>query len=104
MTSNKPADEQDFTADFSALRDDIAKLSSTVSDFIRNQTNAATNTFFDTADIARQKISDTAGKAQDRMSSASKDLETTIEHYPLTALLAAMASGFVVGLLSRGLK
>jgi ElaB/YqjD/DUF883 family membrane-anchored ribosome-binding protein len=103
MTSNRP-DERDLSADFSALRDDIAKLSSTVSNFIRGHTNVAPNSLYDSADSARQKISDTAGKAQDRMTSASKDFERTIEHYPYTALLAAMASGFVVGLVTRGLK
>ena len=52
----------------------------------------------------RQKISDPASKAQDRVAGASTDLETTIEHIPLVAMLIAMIAGILVGLLSRGRK
>ena len=58
MANIKPVEEatEDFTADLAALRDDVAKLSSSVSDFIRSQTAATTNTVADAVDNARQKI------------------------------------------------
>lgn len=106
MANIKPVEEatQDFTTDLAALRDDVAKLSSSVSDFIRSQTTATTNTVVDAVDNARQKISDTAGKAQDRVAGASSELEATIERNPLAAVLIAMVAGILVGLLSRGRK
>jgi ElaB/YqjD/DUF883 family membrane-anchored ribosome-binding protein len=95
---------KEFTADLAALRDDVTKLTSSLSEFIRTQTAATTNTVFDAVDNARQKISDTASKAQDRVAGASTDLETTIERNPLVAVLIAMVAGILVGLLSRGRK
>ena len=98
----KPVEEasQDFTADLAAMRDDVAKLSSSVSEFVRTQTAATTNTVFDAVDNARQKISDTASKAQDRVARASTDLETTIERNPLVAVLIAMVAGIFVGMVT----
>ena len=101
MTSSKP---EDFTADLAALRDDVTKLTSSVSEFIRTQTAAASNTAFDAIDNARQKVSDTAGKAQDRMTGASRDLETTIEHNPLAAVLIAMIAGLFIGIFGGSLS
>jgi len=104
MASTKAVAEasQDFAADLAALRDDVTKVSSSVAEFIRTQTAATTNTVFDAVYDARQKISDTAGKAQDRVAGASTDLETTIERNPLVAVVVAMVGGILVGLLSRG--
>jgi ElaB/YqjD/DUF883 family membrane-anchored ribosome-binding protein len=101
MTSSKP---EDFTADLAALRDDIAKLTSSVSDFIRTQTAAASNTAVDAIDNARQKVSDTASKTQDRVAGASRDLETTIERNPLAAVLIAMVAGLFIGIFGGSLN
>jgi len=106
MASIKPVEEatQDFSADLAALRDDVAKLTSSVSDFIHSHTAATTSTVVDAVDNARQKISDTASKAQDRVVGTSADIESTIERNPLAAVLIAMVAGLLVGLLSRGRK
>jgi ElaB/YqjD/DUF883 family membrane-anchored ribosome-binding protein len=107
MANQKTVEEasKDFSADLAALRDDVAKLSSSVSDFIRSQTaSATTDTVADAVDNARQKISDTASKAQDHISGASADLEATIERNPLAAVLVALVAGILVGMLSRGRK
>jgi ElaB/YqjD/DUF883 family membrane-anchored ribosome-binding protein len=101
MTSSKP---EDFAADFAALRDDVAKLTSSVSEFIRKQTAAASNTVFDAADNTRQKVSDTAGRAQDVVAGASRDLEKTIEHNPLSAVLVAMIAGLFIGIFGGSLS
>ena len=98
MTSTKP---DDFAADLAALRDDVTKLTSSMSEFIRSQTAATKNTAFDAVDNARQKISDTTGKAQDRVAGASADLGKTIEQNPLMAVLVALMAGVLVGMLSR---
>ena len=95
---------KDFTADLSSLRDDVAKLSSSLSEFIRTHSAATTNTVFGAVNNARQKISDTANKAQDPVAGTSTTLETTIELKPMVAALIAMVAGMLVGLLSRGRK
>jgi hypothetical protein len=64
---------QDFTAELASLRDDVAKLNSSLSKFIRTRSTAQPNTVFDAVDNAQQKISDTAGKAQDPVARASTD-------------------------------
>jgi hypothetical protein len=89
MASIKPVEvtSQDFTADLAALRDDVAKLSSSLSEFVPTQTAATT-----------------ANKSQDRKTGASTDLETSIEFKPLLAALIAMVAGILVGLLNRGRK
>ena len=117
MASTKPTEEafQDLAADLAALRDDVAKLSTSISDFIRAQTEATANTVLGAVDSTRQKISDVAGKAQDRMVNvASKaqdrmagvgmDIESTIERNPLASALIAFMAGMVAGMLSRGRK
>ena len=105
MPSIKPVEEasQDFTADLASLRDDVAKLSSSLSEFIRTH-SAATTTVSDVVDNAQQKISGTATKAQNRVTGATTDLEATIERNPLAAVLIALGAGIIVGLLSHGRK
>jgi ElaB/YqjD/DUF883 family membrane-anchored ribosome-binding protein len=106
MPSIKPVEEasQDFTADLASLRDDVAKLNSSLSKFIRTRSTAQPNTVFDAVDNARQKISEKANNAHDHVAGTSTDLETTIEHKPMVAALIAMVAGILVGLLSRGRK
>ncbi len=106
MASIKPLEEtsKDFTADLASLRDDVAKLISSLSEVIRTRSAATTNTVFDAVNNARQKISDTGNKAQHPVAGASTTLETTIELKPMVAALIAMVAGMLVGLLSRGRK
>jgi len=106
MASIKPVEDaaQDFSADIAALRDDVTKLTSSVLEFIGSHAAATTTTVADAVDSAKQKISDTASKAQDRVAGTSADLESTIERNPLAAVLIALVAGLLVGLLSRGRK
>ena len=73
MATIKPVEEasKDFTADLASLRDDVAKLSSSLSEVICTHSAATTNTVFDAVNNARQKISDTANKAQDPVAGTS---------------------------------
>ena len=93
---------QDFAADLASLRDDVAKLNSSLSEFIRTHSATNSNTVFDAADNAPQRISGTANKAYDH--GTTTDVKTTIEHKPMVAALIAMVAGMLVGLLSRGRK
>jgi ElaB/YqjD/DUF883 family membrane-anchored ribosome-binding protein len=96
MTSIKP---DEFTVDFAALRDDVAKLSSTVTDFIRSQTAATKSTVSGAADNTLQKVSDTVSKAQDQVAGASADLEKTIDRNPFLAVMVATIAGVFAGIM-----
>ena len=108
MTDTKPFHEateaatQDLAADLAALRADIAKLTATVTNLVKAETASATDSVFGAVDNARQKLSDGAADAKDRLSGATSELEASIERNPLIAVLIALAAGLVVGLLSRG--
>ncbi len=106
MQMTKPIEEatQDFAADLAALREDITKLTQSVTDLVRSQATSTADSMLGAIDSTRRKISDTAADAQDRVSAISSDLESTIERNPLTAIFVAIGAGILVGLLSRTRK
>lgn len=93
-------DSQDFAADLRALRDEMAKLSTFIAEFIHSQTDAAADTVVGAVDNTRQTISDVASKAQDRVAGVGTDVGTAIERNPLAAVLVAVVVGIAVGMLS----
>ncbi len=106
MQMTKPIEEatQDFTADLAALREDITKLTMSVTDLVRSQATSTADTMLGAVDTARRKMSDTATDAQDRVTAFSSELEATIERNPLTAIGVAVGAGILIGLLSRPRK
>ncbi|MEJ0094428.1 MAG: hypothetical protein WDN46_13610 [Methylocella sp.] len=106
MTNDKPFEEasHNFAADLTALREDITRLSASVTELVRGQASVTTESVFGAVDAARQKLSDGASDAKDRLAGASSDLEATIERNPLIAVLIAMAAGLLIGLMSRARK
>jgi len=102
MHDNKPIKEasENLAADFAALRDDVTKLTSSVTELARKQASATTSTVMDTVDGARQKLSDTAAEAQNRLREAGSDLEGMIERNPMVAMLAALSAGLMIGMIS----
>jgi ElaB/YqjD/DUF883 family membrane-anchored ribosome-binding protein len=94
----------DFGDDFVSLRDDIAKLTATVTELARSQAASATSTVVGAVDQARQKVSDTADDAQNRVKWAAGELEASNERNPLTAVVVALVAGFVVGLFTRAAR
>jgi ElaB/YqjD/DUF883 family membrane-anchored ribosome-binding protein len=91
----------DFAADLAALRQDIAKISASLVDFMQEK---AANKVSEVVDDARQKLADKASEAQERVGAIGADLESTIERNPLIAVLLAAFAGFVIGMLSRSRK
>ncbi len=73
MQMTKPIEEatQDFAADLAALREDITKLTLSVTELVRSQATATADSMLGAVHDARRKISDTASDAQDRVSSIS---------------------------------
>lgn len=106
MTDTKSLEDasKDFAADLSALRDDISKLTASVAKLVKAEASATTDSVYGAMDAARQKLSDHASDAKEKISGASLDLEAVIERNPLMAVLIALGAGLVVGLLTGGRK
>ena len=124
MTKSMDDAKSDLAGDFAALRDDVARLTSSVTELLRSQTATTGSTVRDAvgaarekvaghasyaqdqargfADTARQVVSDHAAKTQDRFGEATADLESAIERNPLVAMLIALGAGMLVGAMSRG--
>ncbi|MBV8849870.1 MAG: hypothetical protein JOZ16_09850 [Methylobacteriaceae bacterium] len=112
-----------MNADLATLREDFAKLSSSVADLVKLQANQASaamrgaigdardriaSTTADAKDRlaghaadAQGRIMDKAVDAQDRFMAATADFETAIERNPLVAVLIALFIGLLMGTLSR---
>lgn len=105
MTTEKAYQNMsDLGEDLTSLRNDVAKLSTSVAELVRDQASSAASTFVGAVDQARQKVSETAGDAQVRMRSTAGDLEATIERNPLTAIMVALVTGLILGLFTRATK
>jgi ElaB/YqjD/DUF883 family membrane-anchored ribosome-binding protein len=103
---DKPIKEasQELAADFVALRDDVAKLTSAVSELARKQASATASTVVDAFDDARERLSDSAAEAQNRLHGAGSDVEAMIERNPVVAMLAALSAGLLIGMMSGARK
>jgi len=106
MTETKLMEEtkQDFSADLNALREDISRLTETVTKLVKAEATTTTDAVYGAVDAARQKLADRASDARERLAGASSDLEVAITRNPLTAVLIALGAGLIIGLLSRGQK
>ena len=110
---------RDLSADFSALRDDLRKLTNVVSDLATDQADNTRSSFFGAVDKARDRFADTADRARghfsntadvvaghastatDRVRGAGAEIESRIEKNPLTAVMIAIVGGLLIGALSR---
>ena len=101
--SNKTADltAPDLSADLAALRSDIARLSDTVGEIMRIQTDAAAAAVRGAVGDARAQLSQAATQAQDGALGAAAELERRIEKSPLTAVLIAAGVGMALGMMSK---
>jgi ElaB/YqjD/DUF883 family membrane-anchored ribosome-binding protein len=90
---------QDIAEDFGALREDIAKLTTSVSGLVRAQASSATNAVMEGTESARQQLSSGAAEAQSRLRGMGADIEATIERNPFAAVLIALSAGFLIGML-----
>jgi ElaB/YqjD/DUF883 family membrane-anchored ribosome-binding protein len=91
---------QDFAEDFGALREDIAKLTTSVAELVRAQASSAANAVIEGTESARQQLSNGAAGAQNRLRGVGADTEATIERNPLAAVLTALSAGLLIGMMS----
>jgi ElaB/YqjD/DUF883 family membrane-anchored ribosome-binding protein len=91
----------DISADLTKLRQDIARLTTSVADLARDQAANASDRVQGAMADARDRIASSASDAQDRVKSATADLETSIERNPITAVLIAAIAGLLLGMMGR---
>ncbi len=121
---------RDLSADFTALRDDVRRLTSLVSDLAGDGADRARGRVSDGVDQARDRMASTVDQARDRWSStmdgardrwsstadrlasqasgvsdrvrgAGAELEARVERNPLTAVMIAVVGGLLIGAMSR---
>ena len=88
-------------AELKSLREDLAKLTTSVSELVKTQTTSAASTVLGAVGDARERLTDHASDARERVTAATADLEAVIERNPLIAIVAALIAGLFMGVLSR---
>jgi len=96
----KGAVDEMSNVDFSALRDDLTKLTQSVSQLVQNQAASTKSQVMDMVGTAGQNISESAAVAQDKMASIESDLESRIQKNPWGAIAIAVGIGLLVGKMS----
>ena len=91
---------KDVSQDFAALRDDVAKLTTSVTELVRSQASTTTGTVMEAVKGAGQKLSDSTTEAQNRLRGMGSDIEATIERNPLAAVLTALSAGLIIGMVT----
>lgn len=101
MASKTENSAVDISADLANLRDDVAKLSASVAELLRQQTTQTQDKVRGAVDNAREQLAHSAADAKESVRSASAELESSIERNPLTAVMIAMLCGLVLGMMGR---
>lgn len=98
FTKNASATIDSLQEDFSAMRDDVSKLSEQVVDLLQAKGNQAYKR-------ARKQFDDKTGEAADAMREVRDNfadtLEETVQERPLATLAMAVGVGFVLGAIWR---
>ncbi len=99
---------RDLSADFSALRDDLRKLTDVISDLANENAEAARSGFATAVGTARDRVSDAADRiaeqasyASGRVKGAGAQIESRIERNPMAAVMVAVVGGLLIGALMR---
>lgn len=98
FTKNASATLDSLQEDFSAMRDDVSKLSQQVVDLLQAKGNRAYKR-------ARKQFDDTTGEAADAVrdmrDTFSDAIEESVQERPYATLAMALGVGFVLGALWR---
>jgi ElaB/YqjD/DUF883 family membrane-anchored ribosome-binding protein len=88
------------TVDFSVLRDQIAKLTQTVSDLAQKQMSAGRDQVAGAMGAAGDSLSQSAAIAQDKFAAVESDVESRIKKNPWGAVAIAALIGLLIGKMS----
>jgi ElaB/YqjD/DUF883 family membrane-anchored ribosome-binding protein len=101
MTKTAEGTLEDTTAYLAALRQDIARLSESVSALLQNPAPGVAQHVSDAVEDAKAKFSSTAADVKSRVNVAGGEIEAGIERHPLTAMLISFGVGMALGVMTR---
>jgi ElaB/YqjD/DUF883 family membrane-anchored ribosome-binding protein len=101
MTKTTEGTFEDTTAHLAALRQDIARLSESVSALLQNPAPGVTQHVADAVEDAKAKFSSTAAEVKSRVNAAGGEIEASIERNPLTAIMISFGVGMALGMMTR---
>ena len=101
MTKTAEGTVEDTTAYLAALRQDIARLSESVSALLQNPAPGVAQHVSDAVEDAKAKFSSTAADVKSRVNVAGGEIEASIERHPLTAMLISFGVGMALGVMAR---
>jgi len=102
MPNNSPEGAAAAVAeDFKALREDVAKLNSAVTQLLRQKTGVAGDHVRGAIEDATDQIASSAGALKVRAQAATSELEATVTRNPMSAVLVSLIAGLLLGLWSR---
>ena len=101
MTKTTEGTFEDTTAHLAALRQDVARLSESVSAFLQNPAPGVAQQVSDAVDDTKAKLSSTAADVKSRVKAAGGEIEASIERNPLTAVMISFGVGVALGMMSR---
>ena len=95
---------QDINEQLTALKDDVAKLTHTLSDLVKAQAGEAVAQMKHAAGDAVAAGSEMAARASQTVRTSSAEIEAYVERNPWTAVLIAGGIGMMLGLMNRSSK
>lgn len=101
MTKSSEGTTGDIAADLAALRQELARLSESVSAMLQAQAQGGAQHVADTVSAAKAGLAATTADVKSRISSAGGEIEASIARNPMTAALITFAVGMVLGMMSR---
>ena len=101
MTKTAEGTLEDTTAYLAALRQDIARLSESVSALLQNPAPGVAQHVSDAVEDAKAKFPSTAADVKSRVNVAGGEIEASIERNPLTAMLISFGVGMALGVMTR---
>ena len=88
------------SVDFSSLRDEVVKLTQTVSDLMQRQASSAGTQMMDAVGSAADSISRSTSAAQDKLISLESEVGSSIQKNPWRAVVIAAVAGLLIGKLT----
>jgi ElaB/YqjD/DUF883 family membrane-anchored ribosome-binding protein len=101
MSDAKMQDSAAVAEEIAVLKQDIARLTAAVADLVKREAGQTRSRVEDVVTDLYREGRDALGQAEARAKGLGEDLSHTIERNPITAVLAALGIGLIIGLLSR---
>jgi ElaB/YqjD/DUF883 family membrane-anchored ribosome-binding protein len=92
---------EETTAHLAALRQDVARLSESVSALLHNPAPGVAQHVSDAVDDSKAKLFSTAADVKSRVKAAGGEIEASIERNPLTAIVISFGVGIALGMMTR---